>query len=571
MESASWLQLTFLMVVLILLAKPMGTYLYNVLNPQGRTGLEFALKPLERFTYWVCRIDPEAEQDWKQYTLSLFLFSLFGLLLTFLILFFQANLPFNPEQLASFDVITAANAAISYVTNTDWESYSSERALSYFSLMFALTAQNFCSAGVGICVAAALVRGIASNGTKSLGNFWVDIIRVCYYLFLPLSLILSIFFISEGVPQNLQPYVKVQTVDGGKEQLLVQGPIASIESIKLLGSNGGSPTEADSAHPYENPTPLTNLIQILAILLIPVGQIYYFGKMVQNRKHAWSIFAFMALLFCLGVSISTHYEAQGNTLLSEKSFDLSNGNMEGKEQRFGIFDSTLFASATTTVSNGAMNSLHSSYMPFSQIVTLQNMQIGNEIFGGVGTGLYSIIMLVIVSIYLAGLIIGKIPQYLGKKVEAFEIKMSIMPLLVYIFGILGFTGGSFLTDWALKEVGHNGPHGFTEILYTFSSTFSNNGSDYGSLHKDTNYFKIMTAFAMLAGRYLVILPAMALAGSLGMKKKHFEGRGFFPVEGLTFIILLAFVFIVLNALAYLPSILLGPVYEHIHLVLKEIL
>lgn len=548
----------------------MGVYLFNALDPQGRTGLEFVFKPLERLTYRLCHIDTQEDQDWKQYTISLLIFSFFGLLFTFAILSFQAKLPLNPQKLTSMDMIAVINASVSFVTNTDWESFPPEQTLSYFSTMFALTAQNFCSAGVGICVATALARGIANNASQALGNFWVDIIRVCYYVLLPLSLLIGVVFLSQGVPQNFKPFAKVQSVDGGKIQSIVQGPIASLESIKLLGSNGGSSTEADSSHPYENPSPLTNWLQMLTILLVPAGQIYFFGKMVQNQKHAWSIFAFMTTLFCIGVIVTTHFEEKGNPLLSEMSFDISGGNMEGKEQRFGIFSSTLFSSATTTVSNGAMNSMHSSYMPWGQFIILQNMQIGNEIFGGVGTGVYCIVMLIFVTIFIAALIVGKAPHYLGKKIEAFEIKMCMMPLLVYIFGILGLSGVSFLTQIVTREIEHSGPHGFTEVLYAFSSTMSNNGSDYGTAHIENNYFNIATAICMLAGRYLTILPALALAGSLAAKKKHPEDKGFFPGQGLTFLFLLIFIFVVINALAYLPSLLLGPIYEQIHLDLRSL-
>lgn len=570
MEQSDWLQLFLFLLTLIALSKPIGLYLFNVLDPQGKTGLESLLKPLEKLTYRFCKIDPEEQQDWKQYTSSLFLFSLFGFLFTFAILLFQSKLPLNPQHLDSLNLIGVINAAISFVSNTDWESFPPEKTLSYFSTMFALTAQNFCSAGVGICVAAALARGIANQVTRSLGNFWVDIIRVCYYLLLPLSLLLSVIFISEGVPQNFKPFSKIFTVEGEKVQHIVQGPIASLESIKLLGSNGGSPTQANSSHPYENPTPLSNWLQMISIMLIPVGQIYFFGKMIQNQKHAWSIFAFMTMLFCIGLFVSTYFESNGNPIFSEMSFDLSGGNMEGKEQRFGIFNSTLFSTATTTVSNGAMNSMHSSYMPWSQFMILQNMQIGNEIFGGVGTGIYSIVTLILVAVFIAGLIIGKVPQYLGKKIESFEIKMCMMPLIIYICGILGLTGVTFIINSGLEQIGHSGPHGFTEVLYIFSSTLSNNGSDYGTLHIESNYFNIATSFAMLLGRYLVILPTMALAGSLSQKKKHLEGQGFFPIQGITFIFLLIFIFIAINALAYLPSLLLGPVYEQIHLNLRSL-
>ncbi|MBS0604620.1 MAG: potassium-transporting ATPase subunit A [Verrucomicrobia bacterium] len=563
MTQAHWLELIFILSLILLLAKPIGLYLYRVLDPKGKTGLEFALKPLEKLTYRICSIDASAEQDWKKYTISIFLFTLIGFIFTFLILSFQDLLPLNPEGIPAPSFLDRFNATISFITNTDWENYVPEQEISYFTNMFAFTTQNYCSAGIGICVAAALARGIAANSSKLLGNFWVDIIRICYYVFLPLSLVFAVFFISEGVPQNFKAFAKVCTVDGGNEQTIVQGPMASQESIKLIGSNGGGPTNADSSHPYENPTPISNFAQILAMLLIPAGQIYYFGMVVQNLKHAWSIFIFMTAFFALGVVGIGAFAEEGNTNLIPYGIDLTEGNMEGKEQRFCVFDTALFSNATTAAGNGSMNAMHSSFVPGAQVITLQNMQIGNLIFGGVGSGLYSIVRLIMVSSFIAGLIIGRAPQYLGKKIESFEIKMCMIPIIVFIIGITGLTALSFLTPWGLQGMGQKGPHGFTSILYTFSSTMVNNGTDYGGIDRDTNFFNIATAIAMMAGRYLTILATMAMAGSLATKKKHIEKAGSFPITGFTFIILISSVFFIINALGYLPSIMLGPVYEQI--------
>jgi K+-transporting ATPase ATPase A chain len=371
---------------------------------------------------------------------------------------------------------------------------------------------------------------------------------------------------SEGIPQNFKPYVKAQTIDSGRQQLIVQGPIASMEPIKLLGSNGGGPTNADASHPYENPTPLTNWLQVLMILLIPAGQIYYFGKMVNNQKHAWSIYTFMLLLFALGAFFTCLLESKGNPLLSEMAFDLNAGNMEGKEQRFGIFGSTIYATATTAVSNGAMNSSHGTFLPWTQGIMLQNMQVGNLIFGGVGTGLYSILHLIMISTFIAALIIGKAPQYLGKKIEAFEMKMNMLPVIISTIGILGLTSLSFLTSWGKQKDGESGPHGFISMLYTFSSTMSNNGSASGNIQKDSVYYNIATSAAMLAGRYLVILATMALAGSLARKKRHPEERASSPISGITFILLILSVYLIINALCYLPALLLGPEYAQILLI-----
>ncbi len=563
MTHSNWLEFIFLLIILTALVKPTGLYLCRVLDREGKTGLEFLLKPLERITYKVCRIDTSVEQDWKKYTASLFLFTLFSFLFLFLILLFQHLFPLNPEKIEGLDLVGSFNVAVSFVTNTDWENYNPEKEISYFSTIFGLVVQNFCSPSVGICVAAACVRGVANNSSTSLGNFWVDIIRVCYYLFLPLAILVSAVFISEGVPQNFKPYTRAQTLEKEEVQVIAQGPIACFESIKLLGSNGGGATNADSAHPYENPTPFSNWLQILSILLIPAGQTYYYGKSVQNQKHAWSIYIFMLLLFSIGVFLTSTMEARGNPLLTDQMLDLSEGNMEGKEQRFGSFDSALFATSTTTVSDGAMNSSHTCYLPWSQGILLQNMQTGNVIFGGVGTGIYSVLHLILVSTFIAAMLIGRAPQYLGKKIESFEIKMSMLPVIIYIVGILGLTSLSFMSGWGKLVLPTQPTHGFTGMLYVFSSTMSNNGSDFAHINAASVYFKLSTALSMLAGRFLVILPTMALAGSLAMKKRAPETATTFPASGITFILLLIAVYLVINALGYLPALLLGPAYEHI--------
>ncbi len=563
MTSSHWIELIFLLIVIVLLSKPMGLYLYQVLDPNKKTGLEFALKPLEKFTYWICRIDPTVQQDWKKYTASIFLFTIFSFIFTFLILSYQDFLPLNPNHLPSLDFLDRFNATFSLITNTGWENYVPEESISVFSNMFAFTTQQYCAGGVGICVAAALARAVAANSSNLLGNFWVDLIRVCYYVFLPLALIFAVFFISEGVPQNFNAFAKVHTVEDGKAQFIMQGMMASQGAIKLLGSNGAGTTNADASHPLENPTPISNLVQIIAILLIPAGQIYYFGKVIQNLKHSWSIFIFMIVLFALGaIGIATS-ESQGNLNLNPYGIDMTEGNMVGKEQRFCFFDSALFTNATTAAGNGSMNSIHSSFLPKAQMVMLQNIQVGNLIFGGVGSGLYSIVRMIMVSSFIASLIIGRVPQYLGKRIETFEIKMCMIPLIMFIIGISGFTALSFLTHWGLEGLGQHGPHGFTSMLYTFSSTMVNNGSDFSGIDRDTYFFNISTSIVMVIGRYLTILSAMALAGSLAMKKKHVESTKSFPMAGFAFILLITSVFFIINALGYLPSLMLGPVYENL--------
>jgi K+-transporting ATPase ATPase A chain len=563
LNHSNWVEFIFLLVILSALVKPVGLYLCKVFDPQGKTGLEFILKPLERITYKLCRIDTTAEQDWKKYTASIFLFTLFCFLSLFSILMFQNILPLNPQKIEGMGFVESFNVAVSFVTNTDWQNYVPEEEVSYFATIFGLVVQNFCSAGVGICVATACIRGIANNSSKSLGNFWVDLIRVSYYLLLPLSLFLSVIFISEGVPQNFKPYTQAHTLDQDRTQLIAQGPMACFESIKLIGSNGGGSTNADSAHPYENPTPFSNWLQNLSILLIPAAQVYYFGKSVQNQKHGWSIYIFMLLLFSLGAYLNSTIEAGGNPLLADKMLDLSEGNMEGKEQRFGVFDSALFATSTTAVSNGAMSSSHTCYLPWAQAILLLNMQTGNIIFGGVGSGLYSLVHLILISTFLAAMMIGRVPQYLGKKIEAFEMKMSLLPVIIYAIGILGLTSLSFMSGWGKLVLPTEPTHGFTGMLYAFSSTMANNGSDFAHINATSIFFKLSTAFSMMAGRFLVILATMALAGSLAVKKRLPEGSGSLRVSGATFIILISAVFLIINALGYLPALLLGPELEHI--------
>lgn len=563
MDPTHWLELVLFLAIIAALAKPMGNWLYNVLDPNSKTGLEWVVGPLEKWTYRLCQIDPSEQQDWKRYTLSIFFFTLVCFIFTFCILSFQNVLPLNPEMIPAMTFIENLNASISFVSNTCWECYTAEKEITCFSKMFAFTTQNFCSAGVGICVGAALTRGIAASSQKMLGNFWVDIIRICYYVLLPLGLIMAVIFVAEGSPQNFKTGTTVQTLEGEK-QWIPQGPIASLEAIKLVGSNGAGATRANSANPYENPTPVSNFLQTLAILLIPAGQIFYFGKMVHNTRHAWSIFAFMVLLFALGTSGIATFEARGNPFLSPGSCDLTEGNMEGKEQRFSIFDTALFANASTAAQNGSINSRHSSYLPWSQAITLQNMQIGNLIFGGVGSGLYRVLNLVIISTFFAGLVTGRVPQYLGKKIEAFEIRMCMIPVIIFIIGISGLTALSFLTK--LEDLSQRSPQGFTAMLYAFSSTMSTNGSSYGGTSFNTPAINLLTSISMIAGRYLIIWTTIALAGSLSLRKKHSGGTRAIPVTGVTFVILILSVFFLINALGFLPSILLGPAYEQVLLI-----
>ncbi|MGE0670916.1 MAG: potassium-transporting ATPase subunit KdpA [Parachlamydiales bacterium] len=566
MTHSAYLQIILFVLLLAILTKPLGIYLYNVLDPKGKTGLEFLLKPLERFTYCLCGIDAEQEQTWKQYLFSLLIFCFIGMLFTAAILFLQPILPLNPQGFPSVKGGLNWSTAISYITNTDWQSYSPETTVSYFSQMFAMTVQNFTSAAAGIGVAAALVRGISRSSRTTLGNFWVDLTRLTYYLLLPLALVFAVVLVSEGVPQNFNNYAKAQTLESGSEQLIVQGPIASQEAVKLLGTNGGGFTKANSAHPYENPTPLSNWLQTLAMILLPASQTYYFGRSVQNQKHGWYLFGTMLVLFLVGLCAITYLESQGNPIFQKFHIDMAQGNFEGKEQRFDLIDTTLYSATTTTASCGASNASFSSFMPLSGVILLENMQVGEMIFGAVGSGLYNMIAIVIIGIFMAGLIVGKTPEYLGKKIESFEIKMAITPLLIIVFSILVPTAASCLTVWGGVELGRNKPHIFSEILYAFSSSATNNGSCFASLDSNTPWYHVTLSGAMLAGRFLIACAILALSGSLAAKKKHPPSEATFPISGATFVLLIIGTIFLFGALSFFPSLCFGPINEYFRLI-----
>ena len=566
MKDLDWIQLSFLLVILTLITKPLGLYIYKVLNPDKKTFLDKIFKPLEMFTYRICRIDHNKEQTWKEYLFCILAFSGVSLLFTYLFLGCQQFLFLNPAKLGALSFDLNFNTAISFQTNTNWQSYGGESTLSYLSQMVPLTLQNFLSPAVGLATAACLVRGMARHSSKVLGNFWVDLTRITYYLLLPLAFICAVFFISQGVPQNFNPYTKATTLESGESQVIVQGPIASQEAIKLLGTNGGGYTNANSAHPYENPTPLSNFIQLLCMLAIPAAQTYYLGKEVKNQKHGWSIYIAMAIIFVAGVVVCSTYEARGNPHFEALEIDSFSGNMEGKEQRSGVFSSTLFATVTTTTSTGAANSSHDSYTPIGGLVPMLNIQLGELIWGGVGSGLYSILLFVILSIFTAGLIIGRTPEYLGKKIEALDIQASILGILIFIFAALGFTAWASVSEWGPKALGNEGAHGFSEMLYAFSSATGNNGSAFGGLSANTPWWNITLAFAMLIGRLALITFVVVLAGSL-VKKKHLVTEvASFPVTGVTFTVLLIAVIILVGALSFLPALIMGPFLEQFFMI-----
>jgi len=595
MNSAlGWIQLALYLGLLVLITKPLGLYLLQVLDARGRTWLDPIVGPLERLTYRLSGVDPAKEQHWKQYTISMLIFSLFTMLVTYAILRLQAFLPLqhllNPQGFSAVSDHLAFDTAASFTTNTNWQSYGGESTMSYLSQMVALASQNFFSAAVGIAIAAALVRGIARHCADTVGNFWVDLVRIIYYLLLPICVVFAVFLISQGMIQNFKPYdaaalTEKETVQMPKNdangnpvkdaqgnpvmvpqvvdtQSIPEGPMASQMAIKMLGTNGGGYTNANAAHPFENPTPFSNFIQMLSIFAIPSALTYYLGRMVKSPGHGWSVWAAMALLFLAGFFVCWHYEAAGNPILTQLGIDPSDGNMEGKEVRFGITNSALFATITTDASCGAVNSMHDSFTPLGGLVPLFNIELGEVVFGGVGAGLYGMLVFVIVAVFIAGLMVGRTPEYLGKKIQSFEVKMSMLVLLVLAMDILGFTAWACVSDWGKAGLNNNGPHGFSEMLYAYSSVTGNNGSAFAGLTANTYWYNTTLAFGMLIGRFLMVVPIMAIAGSLAAKKLIPAGPGSFPVSGGTFTFLLIGTVLLVGALNFLPALALGPIVEH---------
>ncbi len=508
-------------------------------------------------------IDPGKEQDWKQYAFSLIAFSLVSLLFTYAILRLQHILPLNPEGFGPVEPGLAFNTAASFTTNTNWQNYSGESTLSYFSQMVGLVLHNFTSAAVGLGVAAALARGISRQTTQMIGNFWIDLVRSTLFLLLPLSLILAVFLVSQGVIQNFSSYIKITAVgDPSTTYAIAEGPLASQDAIKMLGTNGGGFMNANAAHPLENPTPLSNFVMMLAIFLIPSGLTYYFGLMVNSKRHGWAVWKSMLILFLLGLSICWWAESAGNPRITALGVDPAGGNMEGKEVRFGIFDSALFATVTTDASCGAVNAMHDSFTPLGGLVPLLNIELGEVIFGGVGSGLYGMLVFVVLTVFLAGLMVGRTPEYLGKKIEAYDVKAAVIAILILTLSILGFSAWAVVTDWGKSGVSNAGPHGFSEILYAFSSCTGNNGSAFAGINGDTPWYNITLGLAMLSGRILFIIPVLALAGNLAKKRLIPPSSGSFPVWGITFVCLLTGVVLIVGALTFLPALSLGPILEH---------
>jgi K+-transporting ATPase ATPase A chain len=573
------LQIVLYFLIILALAKPMGIFMAKVFEGQ-RTFLHPVLRWLEVLTYKAAGVREDVEQRWTQYTAALLTFSIFGFVLVYLLQRAQGMLPLNPQGFGASNVTPdlAFNTASSFVTNTNWQAYSGESTLSYFVQMAALTVQNFASAAAGIAIAIALVRGFARQQMRTIGNFWVDVTRATVYILLPISIVAALFLCSQGVIQNLKPYTTVTTVEGAK-QVIAQGPVASQEAIKELGTNGGGFFNANSAHPFENPTPLSNLFEMLLIFLIPGGLAYTFGRMVGDTRQGWAIFAAFSVMFLIGVFTLYHFEQSGNPILAKLGIQTaatsgqSGGNMEGKECRFGIANSALFATVTTNASCGAVNGMHDSFTPLAGMVPLFNIMTGEVIFGGVGAGLYGILLYCIVAVFIAGLMVGRTPEYLGKKIEQKEVKMAMLAVIATAASILVFTALSSVIQFpakgywnspgaAIANIGNSGPHGFSEILYAYTSATGNNGSAFGGINATTPWYNLTLGLAMFIGRFLFLIPLLAAAGSLAAKKRTPVTSGTFPTHGPLFVGLLVGTVIIVGALTFFPALSLGPIVEH---------
>ncbi|MBF0491705.1 MAG: potassium-transporting ATPase subunit KdpA [Deltaproteobacteria bacterium] len=562
MSSRDFIQLFLFLGILILSAKPLGIYLESVY-----TGSRHFLTPLlggvEKLVYRLAGVDPEEDQNWKTYTLHLLVFSFFTCLLTFLILLFQHKLPLNPQGLPGLSWHLALNTAVSFTTNTNWQAYGGESTMSYFSQMVGLTFHNFISAAVGMAAAVALIRGIARKQAKGIGNFWADLVRANLYILLPISFIFAIFLVSQGMIQNFYAYTEATTLEGLK-QTIAQGPVASQVAIKMLGTNGGGFFNANAAHPFENPTPLSNFIQMLSIFLIPSALVYLLGRMTGNKKHAWAVWATMAIIFIAGGLICAKAEYAGSSVLHQAGL-ASAANMEGKEVRFGVFNSALFATITTDASCGAVNSMHDSFTPIGGIVPLVNILFGEIIFGGVGAGLYGMLLFILLTIFITGLMVGRTPEYLGKKIEASEVKLVMIAVILMALSILSFTAYAAISPLGLAGLNNSGPHGLSEIFYAYASATGNNGSAFAGLTASTPFYDVTLAIAMLIGRFGMMIPVLALAGSLVRKKIHPGGEAAFPVHGWLFVAILIGIIILVGALTFFPVLTLSPIVEHLEM------
>jgi K+-transporting ATPase ATPase A chain len=562
-----WLQIALFSVIIIAITKPFGGYMTRVFNGE-RTFLHPVLRPLERAIYWCCGVDEKEEQHWLGYAVAIMVFSLVGFVTLYALQRLQGILPFNPAGQSAVEESLALNTSVSFITNTNWQSYTPETTMSYLTQMAGLTVHNFVSAAAGIAMALALIRGFARRESKTIGNFWVDLTRCTLYILLPISIVLGLFYVWQGMPQTLGPYVDAATLEGAKQTIAV-GPVASQEAIKIFGTNGGGFFNANSAHPFENPNALTNFVQLITIFSIGAALTNVLGRMVKNERQGWAIFAAMGFLFLAGVTTVYWSESHGNPAFAALNVDSApsalqtGGNMEGKEVRFGIADSALYATVTTDTSCGAVNSMHDSYLPLGGMVPIVNIELGEVIFGGVGSGLYGMLGFAIVAMFVAGLMVGRTPEYLGKKLEAREVKMTILALLTLPLSMLGWTALASVMPAGLAGIANTGPHGFSEMLYAYSSATGNNGSAFAGISANTLYYNTTLGAAMLMGRFLFVIPLLAVAGSLAQKKLLAPSAGTFPTTGPLFVGLLVGVVVIIGGLTYFPAISLGPVVEQV--------
>jgi K+-transporting ATPase ATPase A chain len=582
MTGNGWFQIFFFLLVIFLLTKPLGVFMTRVFSHE-KTFLDPVLRPVEKLIYRLIRIDENHEMRWTEYTISMLWFSGASMLLLYLIERTQRLLPYNPQKFANVDPTLAWGTAASFTTNTNWQAYSGESTMSYLTQMAGLAYHNFASAAVGIVLAIVVIRGIARKETEKLGNFWVDTTRCLLWVLLPLCLVGSLVLVSQGVIQNLKPYTTVDLIQpytaqvtGGDgktttqtitQQVIAQGPVASQEMIKELGTNGGGFFGANSAHPFENPTPLSNFFEMVLIFAIPSALTYTLGRMTASRRHGWAIWGAMASLFLCAVATAYWAEAKGNPLLAgtdqRVSLLESGGNMEGKEVRFGIANSALFATVTTDASCGAINGQHDSFTPLGGMVPLINIMLGEIVFGGVGAGLYGMFVFIVLAVFIAGLMVGRTPEYLGKKIESYDVKMAMLAVLILTFTILGFSAVSVVKPYGTVGISNPGPHGLTQILYAYVSSTGNNGSAFGGLSANTFWYDTTTGTAQLLGRFFMIIPIMAIAGSLARKKTVPESAGTFPVTGALFSGLLVSTILIVGALTFFPALSLGPILEHL--------
>ena len=564
MTTVGWIQILLFSATVLVLTKPLGVYMFRVFEG-NRQPLPGFFGPVERWIYRLCGIDERTQQDWKQYSIALLVFSAVTMLVAYGIQRLQHVLPLNPQAFPEIAADLAFGTASSFTTNTNWQAYGGETTMSYLTQMAGLAWHNFISAAAGIGVMMAIARGLTyrcqPHAPLTIGNFWVDLIRTTVYLLLPLSAVMTLALVWQGVLQNFSSYVELTTLEGVK-QTLAMGPTASQVAIKQLGTNGGGFFNVNSAHPFEGGTPLANFIEMVSILAIPAAQTYMYGLMARDTKQGWTLFGAMALLFLVGVMAAYYFETKPNPAMQGLAVEQSAGNMEGKEVRYGIANSVTWATATTAASNGSINSMHDSYNPLAGLVPLVNIQLGEVIFGGVGAGLYGMLVFVLLAVFIAGLMVGRTPEYLGKKIEAREMKVVMLYVLIFPLLILVFTAWSAVARYGLSSLNNNGPHGLSEILYAYSSAAGNNGSAFAGLNANTPWYNVTQGLSMLAGRFLMIIPVLAIAGSMVGKKIVAESLGTFPTNGVLFVVLLVGVVLIVGALTFFPALALGPIVEH---------